>query len=120
MSEEKLENFGTLLKKSLLNRPEFKDNAPENTSENVLEDAARDAILEKVAGQKEDSIKPPSIESAGKDNSLDSFGVLLERTIAIQENLKKDDNSQDDEIREKVIEKSKFSMIEDMLRVFIH
>ena len=115
--EEKLKNFGELLKETLGNRGE---DIQESSDPNTLSDADRNAILEKVAGQKEDSIKPPSIESAGKDNSLDSFGSLLSRTIAIQENLKKDDNSQDDEIREKVIEKSKFSMIEDMLRVFIH
>ena len=117
--EEKLKTIGELLKESLGNRTDI----PEKTKpevDNELSDAERNAILEKVAKSiPKDPAQPPS---AGSDTSEDlstvPFGVLLERTVKIQEDLAKNEHVEDDKLREHVIKKSKIDMVENIMKGF--
>ena len=116
--EEKLKNFGELLKETLGGRSEELP-AVQESSSTQLTDAERNAILGKISKVGETIAQPPSaVDSQNEDSGAVPFGVLLERTVKLQEELKNEDHSKDDEIREKVIEKSKLDMIGKMMKGF--
>ena len=117
MSEDKLENFGTLLKKSLENRGEDIGSTSDETV--TLSDSERSIILEKLVHKDKDaSAQPPSADGSSGDTAMASFGTLLEQTVEIQENMRKDDHKEEDKVREKVIEKSKMDMVGKMMKSF--
>ena len=93
----------------------------ENGSDNIIDAAERAAILEKVVKVTEKtSAKPPSAEAnINEDTSLASFGTLLEQTVALQEKLKKDTSSADNDLHAEIIKKSKMYLAEDMMKRLI-
>jgi hypothetical protein len=121
MSDDKLESFGSLLERTLINRGQEEIKPVDSPIE--LSDSERSEILERLSQTRDKGpLQPPSSgPESGSDQDLStaSFGSLLEKTIELQEKLKKDESSENDEIREAVIEKSNIDMVNDLLKRFI-
>jgi hypothetical protein len=116
--EQKLKTFGELLKETLGGRTDLSQEVVGDDT--TLSDADRNAILEKVASQKKETpAQSPSVGASSEDDTLVPFGVLLERTIALQENLKKEEVSEKDDIREEVIKRSNLKLGEDLMKRLI-
>jgi len=82
------------------------------SDEPILSDAERKDILSMIPSRQ------PSVTSSEKgkaaDSGLESFGSILERTIAHREQMDKEDGKENDEIRKKVIESSRLDIIGQM------
>jgi len=79
------------------------------SEEPILSDAERNAILSEIPSRQPNVVSSDKEKAA--DSSLESFGSILERTIAHREKLDEEERKENDEIRKKVIESSKLDLI---------
>src|ERR1019366_1992600 len=108
MSEEKLETFGELLKKTLGSRAGGEEIISEENSA-ILSDGDRTAIFEKlakVAPAAPKSNTPKVVSESNTDDANASFGELLEKATQTRMEIENEDNKADEEIREAVVENS--------------
>jgi len=82
------------------------------SEEPILTDSERSDILSQIPSRKSSDVSPEKGKAV--DSSLESFGSILERTVAHREKLDKEISTENDDVRKKVIESSRFDLIGKM------